>query len=250
MHDFHFMNLCVVCSFSSFIVLYIGSHGYHSDSKTVDVKDNDDMMPSLEQVLFSARSLFRWGLSFTLNLNSVIPIFCLSYIFPFNDVSLKNENKSVVNNWRQWAPEVQLGTGQLWLAGPAELVDGLGRGRGGGGSAGGRRGGQGRCEGDAPLSVLDPPDGLDLRSLGVVAKLTVTLVLSSTTVALHDVLVATVTRVLVAHEAVTNQQKNTWHENLKNISHEIIYLKGHFSNTFTHLFYSRFTFMNPYFSYL
>lgn len=57
MHDFHFMNLCVVCSFSSFIVLYIGSHGYHSDSKTVDVKDNDDMMPSLEQVLFSALQL-------------------------------------------------------------------------------------------------------------------------------------------------------------------------------------------------
>lgn len=83
----------------------------------------------------------------------------------------------------------------------------MGRGGGGGGSAEGRREGQGRCEGDAPLSVLDPPDGLDLRSLGMEAKLTVTLVLSAMTVTLHDVLVATVTRELVAHEAVTNQQK-------------------------------------------
>lgn len=53
----------------------------------------------------------------------------------------------------------------------------------------------------APLLVLDPPDGLNLRSLGVGAKLAVTLVLSSATVTLHDVLVATVSRVLVAHEA-------------------------------------------------
>jgi len=56
------------------------------------------------------------------------------------------------------------------------------------------------CEGDAPLSVLDPPDGLNLGSLGVGAELTVTLVLSSATVALQDVLVATVARVLVAHK--------------------------------------------------
>jgi len=56
------------------------------------------------------------------------------------------------------------------------------------------------CKGDAPLLVLDPPDGLNLGSLGMGAKLTVTLVLSSTTVALQDVLVATVARELVAHE--------------------------------------------------
>jgi len=56
------------------------------------------------------------------------------------------------------------------------------------------------CEGDIPLSVLDPSDGLDLGSLGMGAKLTVTLVLSSATVALQDVLVATVARVLVAHK--------------------------------------------------
>jgi len=48
--------------------------------------------------------------------------------------------------------------------------------------------------------VLDPPDGLNLGSLGVGAKFTVTLVLSSAAVALHDVLVAAVSRVLVAHE--------------------------------------------------
>lgn len=51
------------------------------------------------------------------------------------------------------------------------------------------------------LLVLDSPDGLDLGSLGVGAKLAVALELSSVAVALQDVLVATVTRVLVAHEA-------------------------------------------------
>lgn len=58
-----------------------------------------------------------------------------------------------------------------------------------------------RCEENGPISVLDPPDGLNLGGLGMGAKLTVTLVLSSATVTLHDVLVATVARVLVAHKA-------------------------------------------------
>ena len=49
--------------------------------------------------------------------------------------------------------------------------------------------------------MLNPPDGLDLRGLGMGAKLTVTLVLSSVAVTLHDVLVATVAGELVAHEA-------------------------------------------------
>lgn len=49
--------------------------------------------------------------------------------------------------------------------------------------------------------MLNPPDGLDLRGLGVGAKLTVALILSSVAVTLHDVLVATVARELVAHEA-------------------------------------------------
>ena len=64
-----------------------------------------------------------------------------------------------------------------------------------------------KCEGSAPLLVLDPPDGLNLGSLGVGAKLTVTLVLSSATVALHDVLVAAVSRVLVAHKAAGKHTK-------------------------------------------
>ena len=63
-----------------------------------------------------------------------------------------------------------------------------------------------KCEGDFPLSVLDPPDGLNLGSLGVGAKLTVTLVLSSATVTLHDVLVTTVAGVLVAHKAARIQE--------------------------------------------
>lgn len=57
-----------------------------------------------------------------------------------------------------------------------------------------------KSDGNVPFSVLDPPDGLNLGSLGVGAKLTVTLVLSSAAVTLHDVLVATVARELVAHK--------------------------------------------------
>lgn len=59
-----------------------------------------------------------------------------------------------------------------------------------------------KCEGSASLSVLDSPDGLNLGSLGMGPKLTVTLELSSATVRLHDVLVAAVARELVAHKAV------------------------------------------------
>lgn len=62
------------------------------------------------------------------------------------------------------------------------------------------------------LSVLDPPDGLNLGSLGVGAELTVTLVLSSTTVALHDVLVATVPGVLIAHKAAGKHKVKRWAE--------------------------------------
>lgn len=54
--------------------------------------------------------------------------------------------------------------------------------------------------------VLDPPDGLNLGSLGVGAKLAITLVLSAAAVTLHDVLVATVPGVLVAHEAVDREK--------------------------------------------
>lgn len=49
--------------------------------------------------------------------------------------------------------------------------------------------------------MLDSSDGLDLGSLGVGAKLAIALELSPVAVTLQDVLVATVTRVLVAHKA-------------------------------------------------
>ena len=52
----------------------------------------------------------------------------------------------------------------------------------------------------APL-VLDPTDGLDLGGVGVGPEFPVVSVLASVAVALHDILVATITRVLVAHPA-------------------------------------------------
>lgn len=58
------------------------------------------------------------------------------------------------------------------------------------------------------ISVLDPPDGLNLGSLGVRAKLTVTLELSSMTVTLHDVLMSTITGVLVAHKTGEKKPKS------------------------------------------
>lgn len=50
--------------------------------------------------------------------------------------------------------------------------------------------------------LLNAADGLDLRGLGVGAELLEVLVLAAVTVTLHDVLVATVSGVLVAHETV------------------------------------------------
>lgn len=64
-------------------------------------------------------------------------------------------------------------------------------------------------KGSAPPLVLDSPDRLNLGSLGVGAKLAVTLVLSSATVVLHDILVATISGVLVAHKAA-EINKNTF----------------------------------------
>lgn len=66
-----------------------------------------------------------------------------------------------------------------------------------------------RFEGSSPLLLLDPPDGLNLGSLGMGAKLAVTLVLSSATVALQDVLVAAVSRVLVAHKAAERNENES-----------------------------------------
>lgn len=48
--------------------------------------------------------------------------------------------------------------------------------------------------------LLDTSDGLNLRSLGMGAKLLEVFVISTVAVTLHDVLVSTVTRVLVAHK--------------------------------------------------
>lgn len=62
--------------------------------------------------------------------------------------------------------------------------------------------------------MLDSPDRLDLGSLGVGAKLAVALELSSMAVALQDVLVTTVTRVLVAHEAARMNESE-----VKNCTH-------------------------------
>lgn len=67
-----------------------------------------------------------------------------------------------------------------------------------------------RCEGNFPFLVLDPPDRLNLRSLGMGAKLAVTLVLSTATVTLNDVLVATVSGVLVAHKAAEIYKKSSY----------------------------------------
>ncbi len=49
--------------------------------------------------------------------------------------------------------------------------------------------------------MLDPTDRLDLRGLSVAAVLPVVPVLASVAVALHNVLVTTVTRILVAYPA-------------------------------------------------
>lgn len=56
--------------------------------------------------------------------------------------------------------------------------------------------------------LLDTADGLDLRGLAMGAKLLEVFVLPTVTVTLHDVLVSTVTRELVAHEPVARGSKN------------------------------------------
>lgn len=56
--------------------------------------------------------------------------------------------------------------------------------------------------------LLDTADGLDLRGLAMGAKLLEVFVLPTVAVTLHDVLVSTVTRELVAHEPVACGSKN------------------------------------------
>lgn len=57
------------------------------------------------------------------------------------------------------------------------------------------------------LLLLNAADGLDLRGLAVGAKLSEVLVLPAVTIALHDVLVSTITGVLVAHKSVVKSQR-------------------------------------------
>lgn len=69
----------------------------------------------------------------------------------------------------------------------------------------GRRGGRGELLSQSQpvlLSVLDAPDGLDLGGLTVGAPVPPVLVVSAVSLTLHDVLLAPVARVLVAHKAV------------------------------------------------
>lgn len=71
------------------------------------------------------------------------------------------------------------------------------------GSEGGRR--EGREEGHGWfLSLLDPTDRLDLRGLSMATVLPVVPVLASMAVTLHNVLVATITRILVAYPGSTH----------------------------------------------
>ena len=57
------------------------------------------------------------------------------------------------------------------------------------------------------LSVPDASDGLDLGSLAVGAPVPPVLVVSTVFLTLHDVLLASVARVLIAHEAVQRQRQ-------------------------------------------
>ena len=66
----------------------------------------------------------------------------------------------------------------------------------------------GRKEGHRRVfSLLDSTDGLDLEGLSMGAPLPVVLELPSVTITLHDVLVSTVTRILVAHPTVEERER-------------------------------------------
>lgn len=54
--------------------------------------------------------------------------------------------------------------------------------------------------------MLDASDGLDLRGLAVGAPVLPVLVISTVSLTLHDVLLASVARELVAHKAVGAQK--------------------------------------------
>lgn len=56
------------------------------------------------------------------------------------------------------------------------------------------------------LLLLNTADGLDLRGLAVGAKLPEVFELPTVTITLHDILVSTITRILVAHKSVEKSQ--------------------------------------------
>lgn len=69
------------------------------------------------------------------------------------------------------------------------------------------------------LLLLNTADGLDLRGLAVGAKLPEVFVLPAVTITLHDILVSTITRVLVAHESVEKSQRGgSRHEMLQKMA--------------------------------
>lgn len=55
--------------------------------------------------------------------------------------------------------------------------------------------------------LLNTADGLDLRGLAVGTKLLEVFELPTVTITLHDILVTTVTRILVAHKSVEKWQR-------------------------------------------
>ena len=57
------------------------------------------------------------------------------------------------------------------------------------------------------LLLLNTADGLDLRGLAVGAKLPEVFKLPTVTITLHDILVSTITRILVAHKSVEKSQR-------------------------------------------
>lgn len=60
------------------------------------------------------------------------------------------------------------------------------------------------------LLLLNTADGLDLRGLAVRAKLPEVFVLPTVTITLHDILVSTITRVLVAHKSDEKRQRQKY----------------------------------------
>ena len=66
----------------------------------------------------------------------------------------------------------------------------------------------GSVSGPVPVLVVNTADGLDLGGLAVRAPVLPVLVVSAVPLTLHDVLLAPVSRVLVAHKAAEEERKS------------------------------------------